>query len=378
MTQPAIWTDALMNIMRLTGDPLADEVVTQLFTDGQLSQVTALMRTLVLNEYAPLAGVPPVVADYLNQTQSLPSWADPEMIKAGEQVFWRFGPELILILTCYSLPFCYLGRNGVPVLALTTRLLSNPTRRVLETAQMVVDVMNAGGLTTDQGRGRRTIQKVRLMHAAVRRMAPSSQDWKPSYGLPVNQEDLAGTLMAFSWVALDGLRKIGLALTAQDEEAYLHCWRIVGSMLGLQTEMLPTNMAAASTLVATIADREFAPNDYGVQMTDALVKMLADIMPGDLFRQTPRLMMRYFLGEEWAKWLGVEESKWIEIAAGPLRSLGIERSDVLNDCDAMRQLAQHVGKLIVGSIILAERAGNRPSFTIPTELKEQWGVNWLS
>jgi hypothetical protein len=44
----------------------------------------------------------------------------------------------------------------------------------------------------------------------------------------------------------------------------------------------------------------------------------------------------------------------------------------------MRQLAQHAGKLIVGSVVLVERAGNRPSFSIPTELKQQWGVNWFS
>jgi hypothetical protein len=378
MGDGTLWTDDFMNGMRQAGDPLADQVVGELFADGDVAQVNSLMRTLTMNEYAAAADVPAVVAEYLKQTESLPAWADVEMIKAGEDVFWRFGPELILILTCYSLPFCYLGRNGVPVLALTSRLMSNPERRVLETAQMVVDVMQAGGLTTDQGRGRRTIQKVRLMHAAVRLLAPKSPEWKTAYGLPVNQEDLAGTLMAFSWVALDGLKKLGLELSADDQEAYLHCWRLVGAMLGLRDEMLPANMQAAATLVSTISRREFAASEYGVEMTAALTKMLADIIPGNLFRQTPKLMIRYFLGETWAKWLGAEESWWVDAAVAPLKFLGLERSDILNDSGAMRQLAQHAGKLIVGSVVLVERAGNRPSFSIPTELKQQWGVNWFS
>jgi mpaB/rubber oxygenase-like protein len=239
------WSDALMDAMRKTGDPLADAVVSELFNDGEIGEVNSLMRTLVFNEYAPLPDVPPIVADYLRQTQSLPDWADRAIIKAGEQVFWRFGPELIVILTCYALPFCYLGKNGVPVLALTTRLVSNPVRRVLETAQMVVDVMHAGGLTSDQGRGRRTLQKVKLMHAAVRHLAPSSPDWKAEYGVAVNQEDLAGTLMAFSFISLEGLRKIGIILTSADKEAYLHCWRLVGHMLGLQPSMIPADMGQA-------------------------------------------------------------------------------------------------------------------------------------
>ncbi len=373
-----MWTDDFMNVMRLTGDPLADKVVGELFADGDVTQVNALMRTLTMNEYAAPADVPPVVADYLKQTNSLPAWANPEMIQAGEDVFWRFGPELILILTCYGLPFCYLGKNGVPVLALTSRLMSNPARRVLETAQMVVDVMQAGGLTSDEGRGRRTIQKVRLMHAAVRLLAPKSPEWKASYGLPVNQEDLAGTLMAFSFIALEGLKKLGLELTDEDRESYLHCWRIVGCLLGVQEYLLPQNVQAAALLSSTISRREFAASEYGVEMTAALTKMLADIIPGDLFRHTPKLMIRYFLGEEWAQWLGVTESWWVDAALAPLRLVGRERGEILNDSAAMRQLAQQVGKLIVSSVVLVERGGNRPSFSIPLELKQQWGVNWFS
>ena len=243
---------------------------------------------------------------------------------------------------------------------------------------MVVDVMQAGGLTTEQGRGRRTIQKVRLMHAAVRILAPKSPEWDTSFGLPVNQEDLAGTLMAFSWVALDGLKKLGLELTERDQEGYLHCWLLVGEMLGLQKQMLPQNMQAAEIFVDTIVRREFAASKYGVEMTAALVKMLADIIPGDLFRHTPKLMLRFFLGETWAGWLGADESWWVDTALAPLKFLGTARSDVLNDSDALRQLAQKVGMLLVGSVVLVERGGNRPSFSIPVELKQQWGVNWFS
>jgi hypothetical protein len=89
-------------------------------------------------------------------------------------------------------------------------------------------------------------------------------------------------------------------------------------------------------------------------------------------------MVRYFLGEEWTQWLGVTESWWVEAALAPLRLVGMERGEILNDSAAMRQLAQQVGKLIVGSVVLVERGGNRPSFSIPLELKQQWGVNWFS
>src|SRR3954447_12870941 len=159
-------TDSFLESMRQIGDPLADGVIAELFEKSEVGAVNSLMKNLITNEFPEPESLPAVVRDYLTKTDKLPEWADANLITAGEQVFWRYGPKLILILHCYSLPFDYLDRNGVQVLALTTRLASNPTRRIVEVAQFLVDIMQSGGLSAPGGRGRRTIQKVRLMHAA--------------------------------------------------------------------------------------------------------------------------------------------------------------------------------------------------------------------
>jgi ER-bound oxygenase mpaB/B'/Rubber oxygenase, catalytic domain len=364
--------------MRQVGDPVADQVVSQLFKDGDVAAVNDLMRNMVANEYPAPESLPLIVRDYLSQTDVLPEWADPQLIQTGEDLFWRYGTKLILVLYCYSLPFCYLGRNGVQVLALTTRLASNPTRRIVETAQLLVDVMQAGGLTTPTGRGRRSIQKVRLMHAAIRQLAPTAPQWKASFGLPVNQEDLAGTLMSFSWIALDGLDKLGVEVTPAEREAFLHCWLVIGHLLGIQPELLPTDVASAKALAEAVAAHEFGPCPEGQALTTALVDMMASTLPGDVFSRAAPLLMRYFLGPTWSGWLGVEEPSWETALAAPLRLLGIEHSAILEHSTAISVLAEHVGRLIVESIVFVGRGGNRPSFSIPTDLREQWGVNWRS
>lgn len=364
--------------MRQVGDPPADSVVAELFAAGDIAPVNSLMKNLVVNEFPVPEDLPLTVRDYVAQTDALPDWADPALIEAGERMFWRFGPQLIVVLNTYALPFCYVAKNGIQVLALTTRLLTNPTRRILETAQLLVDVMQPGGLTEAQGRGRRSIQKVRLMHAAVRKLAPTAPGWSDHYGLPVNQEDLAGTLMAFSWVSLDGLKKLGIDVLAADQEAYLHCWRIAGYLLGIREELLPKNMADAEALSMAIARRQFGPCPEGQAMTKALVDMLANIVPGDLFRHIPALLIRYFLGTQWAVWLGIADRPWTELAVAPLKLLGRPVSDILNDSRAARALAEKFGQLLIGAIVYVERGGNRPSFSIPAELRQQWGANWTS
>jgi hypothetical protein len=51
----------------------------------------------------------------------------------------------------------------------THRLINHPFRRIVETAQFVLDVMAPDGLG-HSGRGVRSAQKVRLMHAAIRHL----------------------------------------------------------------------------------------------------------------------------------------------------------------------------------------------------------------
>jgi hypothetical protein len=364
--------------MRVTGDPLADDLISALMPNGDLTAVNLLMRTMVQNEYPAPESLPTCVREYLSATAELPPWADSQTIERAEQVFWRHGPRLILVLLCYSLPFCYVGRRGVQVLALTGRLSGNPARRVIETAQMLVDVMQPGGLTSANGRGRRTIQKVRLMHAAVRRLAQAAPEWKSEYGLPVNQEDLAGTLMSFSWVTLDGLRRSGIDISPDDRQAYLHAWRVVGALLGLRDGINPNDMTSAGVLTEAISRRQFAESAEGKMMTGALVKTMQYTLPGDLFDGLPALLIRFFLGEEHAKMIGIQGSPLSLLAALPMQLSGMAINEVLSESALMNRVAEKAGRALLEAIVFIGRGGNRPSFTIPIELRQQWGVNWRS
>lgn len=372
------WTDALLDPMRLRGDDLADAVIADIFHNSEVDAVNQLMRSLITNEFPDPASLPATVREYLANTDQLPDWADAALIEAGELLFGRYGPKVIIVLNCYSLPWDYLGQKGVHVLALTTRLLSNPTRRITEVSQFLVDVMQSGGLTSPGGRGRRSIQKVRLMHAAVRKLASQSPNWNPAWDLPINQEDLAGTLMSFSWIVLDGLEKLGAVLTEEEKQAYLHCWLVIGHLLGISPELLPQNIASARDLAAAIARRQFGPSADGQVLTKALVEMMAHVLPGDVFRHVAPALISYFLGKEYAGWLGIDDCDPISLIAGPLRAIGADAEHLIHHSEALSILAERVGRLLIESIVFVERGGNRPSFTIPTELRQQWGVNWLS
>jgi hypothetical protein len=377
MDTPARWNDAQLDAMRQTQDPVADPVVAALFAAGQVDAVNSLMKTLVENDGLPPGALPASVADYLAATGGLPDWADPVKIAAGERVFWRYGPAIIAALTCYALPFCYAGRKGVQVLALTARLTSNPARRVIETAQMVVDVMRPGGLGA-VGSGIRTAQKVRLMHAGVRCLIGRYPGWKPEFDLPINQEDLAGTLLSFSSITLDGLERLGYALSSDETEGYLHAWKVAGHILGIRPEMLPTDNADAAALAARIAARQFAACEEGQYMTRALVQMLQHVVPGDLFDAVPETLMRHFLGDRTADLLAVAPARAAEILLGPLELLVRAGSTLVHSSSEIARLHERFGRALIEGIVLVGRGGKRIPFTVPTELLQAWGVNWVA
>jgi hypothetical protein len=162
------WTHAFLDEMRQAGDTLADGVVTTLFEIGPVDAVNSLMATLVINDQPTPDQLPAQLKDYLEATSHIPP-ADPKLVEHGQRLFQRCGPEILMVLACYPLPASYAARKGVQVLYRTGYLTNRPNHRLFETTQMVMDVLVPGGLDAN-GRGVRTAQKIRLMHAAIRRL----------------------------------------------------------------------------------------------------------------------------------------------------------------------------------------------------------------
>lgn len=367
------WSDELLDELREAGDPPADAVIREIFEDDRVDAVNHLMKTLVRNDGVPPAQLPAAVRRYLDSTDDLPRWADPDRIATGERFFREHGPGCVMALACASLPACYASRKGVQVLHLTARLQTNPVRRIGETAQLTLDAMAPGGLAPG-GSGVRDAQKVRLMHAAVRHLIGESDAWDPRWGLPVNQEDLAGTLLTFSIVVMDSLRKLGVSVSADEADAYCHAWNCVGHVLGIEQRLLVGGEDEGHALWRRIIDRQWAPSPEGQAMTDALIGAMENATPGTVFDGFPSYIVRYLGGDELGDILGVRRQTWTALFGGPLRHFARD-SDAAVDADPLvARVAERFSKQLLEGIGWVARGGERAPFDIPQELAEEWGV----
>jgi hypothetical protein len=247
-------------------------------------------------------------------------------------------------------------------------------RRVFETAQFLFDVVDEGAFDP-RGCAVRAIQKVRLMHAAIRhyalasehlRGAPPRERWnQEEWGLPINQEDLAGTLMTFCTVCLDALERFGIEVEPAKASAWLHTWRVIGHLLGVDPHLLPTDVEDGRRQFRTICDSQWAPSSQGKTLINALVHLL---QPPVLVRskKVPIGLIRFLAGDRCADTLGLPRTGWTRVFAGVKvveAFLGINRTNSL-----LRYGFGWTTSLLIKATTWADRGGRPAQFRIPRSL----------
>lgn len=367
-------TDAILDAARHRGDPFADTVIAAIFKDGDTPAVARLLSTLMKDDQQQPVMLPPPVQEYLKTTTALLQ-RTPESTAAGERIFAEHGPEVLMLLCCYSLPSAYAAKKGVQVLHRTAYLAKRPNRRLFETAQFIVDVLSPGGLSA-LGRGMRTAQKVRLMHAAIRHLilADQTASWSiEELGVPINQEDLLGTLMTFTWLILDGLARLHVKLTPDEQQAYLDTWLAVGALMGVEPQLLPKTVDEARAVTALIEQRQVAESPQGREMMSALLGMMQSNMPR-MFSTIPGCLIREFLPQDVATFLGVPSHQLEEAMIRLADDALIPMQRFVNREAKRSALVRWFSIHLLRWMLTVELDGQPARFALPDSLQEDWQI----
>ncbi|KAG0207370.1 hypothetical protein BGX33_006892 [Mortierella sp. NVP41] len=225
--------------LRMIGDVLADNALEALQVKKGQDALKALREYTSRPESEQESPAPALL---MKQLMTVPGWVDWEQVRRGQDVYWRY----CFFISHTLLHFSLAGGFSIPkitkVLNSTGFLSGKRTKeRVLETAQFILDVVHSVEyLQPGTGPGWESIIQVRFLHAGVRsRLSRISRAHSKYYnieehGIPINQEDLLATLFSFSntmWRVMD--ERMGVHMTTQEREDYLHLWRYIGYMMGV-------------------------------------------------------------------------------------------------------------------------------------------------
>jgi len=366
-------SDTLLQTMRMAADPPADAVLAALVAEGGVAAANAAMGRFSREDASLEDGAPPVLAAFISERGVLPAWADAGKIRRAQLLFTAQGPDFGLVLMAESLPSLYAGGyGGSQTLFSTGQLTGHFRRRASQTLRFILDIMEPGKLEPG-GKGIASILKVRLMHAAIRHYIRQSGIWTgktEAWGEPINQVELAGTMLSFSSVALEGLRKLGLEVSPGDQECYLHAWRVIAIVLGIREELLPADMAEARDLWRRIAETQFTASAEGRELARDHLAFLEELMPGKLLDGFPPTLMYYLMGRKLAgQQLGLPGPGWTYFLILLLRRLIRLEGRIFLSSATLRRIASEAGRQLMESLYRNWNGGDGSPFRIPDSLR---------
>jgi ER-bound oxygenase mpaB/B'/Rubber oxygenase, catalytic domain len=277
----------------------------------------ALFTEAAARGVANVTGAPDEMRALFTVTESVPPWVDWPTLERGGRVLMRAGLLGGLVLGLSSLPHGYASPGGNKPLVFSGRMQDQAVRRLNETARFVQAVCRPDGMRPGAD-GYQITLRVRLMHAQVRHMLLASGKWDAgAWGQPINQHDMAATTLLFSLVLLDGLRKLGARVTADDAEAYMQLWRYTGLVMGVDPGILPTGEAEGRRLADLIRATTAPPDEDGRALTRSLLTAPLGLARSARERAVAekrvdfsKALCRELMGDELAEHLGVERTRW--------------------------------------------------------------------
>jgi len=300
----SIWWDRYsherLNTWRQVQDPLADRCAAQIkFTrpSGLLEEVERRAREEGGDFQA-----------FLDHCHTVPPWVDFDAMELGRRMYRRNGALQGLVLMCSSLVEGYAHNKPSQVLVATGRLQKDVSRRIYETGQMLHNIVGDDGIRPGS-LGHRTLMEVRLLHAAVRQFLASNPRWdNAKYDLPINQEDMAGTILEFDFMVVRGLKRLGLQISRHEHESMHYFWRYAGYLLGVDEALLTTTLEEQEILAMQLTSHLYEPTADSESLAKALLRDMAGKPPFNLSYEVLLGFSRYLIGDKVADDLNINSS----------------------------------------------------------------------
>ena len=227
-------------------DELGDEVVKETYLKLKYKDASAIIQKYSEHPITETDEAPESVKKLFLQLQEIPDWYDESTANIGARFCMRTGVNALMILRDFTLmggyDFAYLGKP----LIFTEALKKGAVKRLKDTLEFWVKVTRENGLKPNS-EAYQLIVRTRLMHSYARvKIKEKNKDWDhENWGEPINSWDMIATYTGFSLVFMQGLKKVGIKISEEEEKGLFHLWKYIGHLLGIPVEYLPDNRQQA-------------------------------------------------------------------------------------------------------------------------------------
>ncbi len=224
----------------LIGDPPMDELLDWMYAEG-ISATRPLFDQARLHGIARVPDAPEPFRAFFNHCETAPSWVDQTKLRVGERAMRLGGIDAMY--AARDVPFL----SGYAVSAINQTLLrtkngqngqTGTAQRFAETMRWALDIIDDHGMAP-AGPGYRSTLHVRLIHGFVRRHVGELPEWSTEqWGVPVNQLDMAATMLGALISPVIVCLPMGVVLTPKELDAVAHVARYTGWLMGIDERWL--------------------------------------------------------------------------------------------------------------------------------------------
>jgi len=337
------WTNEFLDSMRHETDPVADEIARGFFRsfpsekEGVGALFTLKKRYLDVWDAPMPKDLAPAIGDFFDKPVEYPPWVDPRRIDVASDLFMAYGPVSLLTLLLMSAPLFWTNPAGAHAFYVAQIFSPESVARRMKLLPMFVlnftlhgglaqtlmtwPLHQAGagmppGVSIYKSRGIVTVQKLRMAHAVHRIILTLNQpkpelNWdRARFGEPINQEDLAQAMLHFCFTTIDGLARLGIEQSEDEQEATLMSWKTVAFLLGLREELQPRDLADGRLLLQTSYRRHAQATDEAAALIEQELSVVRRFMPWG-YKSVPAALMRYLMGDETSDLLRVPNPKLV-------------------------------------------------------------------
>lgn len=283
----------------MVGDPLADAAAESLAGFDQNTR-HRLVNAAMNDDAEGMREAPDALREFFAALEGRSAFAfDPDRATVGTRAFYKYSDMFFVALVLGSL-VTGLTEGMAKAFHITGRTVGN-LRRVRQNTRHLIEITLPGGLDR-QGDGWKVTIRIRMIHAQMRRLLLRSGEWDvAAEGVPLNMAHMALAATGFSSENLRLVRKLGVRLTDEERDGFMHIWHYVTWLLGVPEPLLFSNEEEGAHLRRISHLCELPPGEMAAEVAGGYINTVPDLtgvtdlrkrekLMGDLFRVSRALV----------------------------------------------------------------------------------------
>ena len=228
----------------VVGDPAADSLVAELAEGYAPGQYHGLIARTIDNHRSLLDDTPECLRRFMAEIGDIPEWFDEDLARAATSGFLRNSDMVLGALVGGAIieGFSTLISKSFRI---RSRIVDNGVRRLKQNLAQLLDQYMPGGILPG-GDGWKLSIRIRLVHAAARRLIRQTEEWDEAiYGMPLSTAHMLLGSAAFSGRLMQHVEKLGGDMSADEKEGYVHVWRYAGTLMGVPEPIMFQDYASS-------------------------------------------------------------------------------------------------------------------------------------